>query len=114
MIRKLFRLCGALLVLDVGAVSPVEAQPPSESVTVRHAPYTIQREVLDRPFGKDILPRQRITVKKDVNSGDPAQAMADSCRELNRHYPQSTYMTVGPDDCAGGATAQARQNRAER
>ena len=118
MIRKLFGLCGVLLVLDLGAALPVAAQQPSEEVTVRHAPYTIHKEVANLPFAKSDRPVQRITVTKDGVSGDVAEARADACRELNRRFPPSLYMTVGPDDCAishtDQATARAYANRAER
>jgi hypothetical protein len=111
MIRKLFGLCGALLVFDFfGAVPPVAAQEPSEEVTVRHTPYTIHRQVLADPFGKD-RPTQQITVTKDAGPGDATEARADACRELNRRFPPSQYMTAGPDDCAVGATAEATARR---
>jgi hypothetical protein len=119
MTSKLFWLCGALLILDFGAVPPLAAQEPSEEVTVRHAPYTIHKEVvLARPFAKDDRETLQITVTKDAGPGDAVQARADACRVLNRRFPPSRYMTVGPDDCAVGATAEAtaRQygGRAER
>ena len=121
MIRKLFRLGGALLVLGLGVsggVAPVAAQQPSEEITVRQAPYTIHKEVSSQPFAKSERPAQRITVTKDGVSGDLSEARADACRELNRRFPPSQYQTVGPDDCAvthsDQATARAYANRAER
>jgi UrcA family protein len=128
MTRKLFRLCGTLLVLDfgafcAGAVSALAAQEPTEEITVyHHNPYTIHRQMLGRPLGQDRLPEERITVEEDVNIADldlskPAdvdkmnervrQAAVDSCRELSRQYPKSMYMPVGKEDCVASATTQA-------
>jgi len=124
MTRKLFSLCGTLLALELGAfgagsVTPVAAQEPSEAVTVyHHAPYTIQRRTLAPALGKRSMPVEQITVGKDVSSAGlnlsrPAdrdqmndrirQAAVDSCRELDRHFPESIYMPVGSEDCVESA-----------
>ena len=125
MTKKLYGLCGALLILELGAFcagAPVAlAQEQSEEITVHDAPYTIQRQVFGRELAKDTV-TEKVSVGKAVNTSDldlskPAdiekarqrisQAAHDTCRQLYSRNPHLLPREPGAPDCVTAATEQA-------
>lgn len=125
MTKRLFGLCGALLVLELGAFcadAPVVlAQEQSEEITVHDAPYTIKQQVFGRALAKETV-TEKVSVGKPVNISDldlskPAdvekarqrirQAAADTCRQLHSRFPGTVHPDLGEPDCMTAATDQA-------
>jgi UrcA family protein len=106
----------ALLLLLPAATAPAWAAQ-SEEITV-DGPYTVRQEVTKRPMGGDIgelhLSVSRSVPYSDLDLTKHADvetlrervraAAKDSCRELSRRFPVSTYIPVTTDTCARDAT----------
>jgi UrcA family protein len=124
MATRLCGLCGALLVLGLGAfcaTAPVAAQEQSEEITVHQAPYTIHRQVFGRSMARETT-TEKISVAKPVSYADldlskPAdveklkqrvrQAAQDACGQLHSRFPQTIHPDLGEPDCVSAATDQA-------
>ena len=115
--RKTFGGFGvALLLLLPGATAPAWAAPESEQITV-DGPYTVRQEVTKRGMGGE-LAEQTLSVSQNVGYSDldltkhadveklrdrVRTAAKDSCRELDRRFPVSTYIPVTSRSCARDA-----------
>jgi UrcA family protein len=115
--RKTFGGFGAaLLILLPGAAMPAWAAPESEQITV-DGPYTVRQEVTKRGMGGE-LAEQNLSVSQNVGYSDldltkhadveklrdrVKTAAKDTCRELDRRFPVSTYIPVTSRSCARDA-----------
>lgn len=125
MTRKICGFYGALLMLGAsyagsGMARALPLSVGDEEVRVV-SPYTIRQQVLDRSLTSPML-TTRISVEKSVSFSDldltkPAdvnkmkarlrQAAKDSCKELNRRFPRSIYVTLDDTNCVKNATHQS-------
>lgn len=123
MTRKFRRLCGMLLALNGGifcAGAAWAASRETEEVTV-DAPYTIREKLLSRQMSGEMRTAQ-ISVESRVNYADLdlrkaadveaiekriRHAAVQNCRELERRFPRSLYITVDTTDCVKNATKQS-------
>ena len=114
--------CG-VAALCFGLTPAFAASTADEQVTVQDAPYTVQRQMLDRPFGSNMsmMREERTTASKGVSYSDldlsrdsdvvilkerAKEAAQDVCREANRHAGSQLYL---PDERAPGCVADARK-----
>jgi UrcA family protein len=115
--RKTFGGFGvALLILLPGATAPAWAVPESEQITV-DGPYTVRQEVTKRAMS-GAMGEQNLSVSQNVDYSDldltkhtdveklrdrVRAAAKDTCRELDRRFPVSTYIPVTTRSCARDA-----------
>lgn len=106
----------ALLILLPGATAPAWAARESERITVE-GPYTVRQEVTKRAMSGD-LGEMNLSVSQNVGYSDldltkqadverlrerVKTAAKDTCKELDRRFPVSTYIPVTTRSCARDA-----------
>ena len=113
----------AAVALCFGLTPAIAASAVDEQVTVQDAPYTVQRQLLDRPFGSNIsmMREEKTTASKRVSYSDldlsrdsdvvilkerAKMAAQDVCREANRRAGSPLYLA---DERAPGCVADARK-----
>jgi|GEM_PF-1353670 len=115
--RKTFGGFGmALLLLLPGAIAPAWAAPESEQITV-DGPYTVRQVVTKRSMSGE-MGEQSFSVSQRVGYSDldltkqtdveklrerVKVAAKDTCKELDRRFPVSTYIPVTTRSCARDA-----------
>ena len=121
--RGIVLLASCAVALCFGLAPAIAASTAAEEVTVQDAPYTVQRQMLDRPFGSNMstMREEKTTASKGVAYSDldltrdsdvvilKARAKAaalDVCREANRHAGSPLYLA---DERAPGCVADARK-----
>jgi UrcA family protein len=119
-----YAVYGALFILGCGVscvdVVSAQAQPDEEQVTVE-SPYTIRQQVVQRAIHGE-MQQTRISVDQNVSYADLdlskaadldtmkdriRQAAKDSCSELDRRFPRTTYIPVADRNCVNDAENQA-------
>ena len=119
--RKTFGGLGvALFLLLPGITAPAWAAREDERITVS-GPYTVRQEITQRNMGGQ-MQEQKLSVSQDVSYADldltrhadveklrerVNAAAKDSCKELDRRFPVSTYIPVTTRSCARDAAREA-------
>jgi len=119
--------CGAAA-LCFGVTPTLAAPAGDEQITVQDAPYTVQRQMLDRPFGGNmsIMREEKTTASKGVSYSDldlsrdsdvvilkarAKEAALDVCREANRQAGSPLYLAdERTPGCVRDAQKQALAN----